>query len=154
MRRVTINERLEAGSRGRDHPDTLIARASIAYWTGQCGDSAEALRLYRELLPDLERVLVLPAPGARHGGPGRQGPARLLACCPAVSTAPRGTDGPRPGPRPAGPRSGRASTPRLVTVSNRIVVVHGPRAYTCRAHTRRGRGHGRSRNVAGHAEGR
>ena len=30
------------------------------------------------------RLGLLPAPGARHGGPGRPGPARLLACRPAV----------------------------------------------------------------------
>ena len=38
-------------------PDTLTTRANIAFWTGQCGDSAEALRLDRELLPDRVRVL-------------------------------------------------------------------------------------------------
>ena len=42
---------------GRDHPDTLTTRASIALWTGECGDSAQALRLCQELLPDLVRVL-------------------------------------------------------------------------------------------------
>jgi hypothetical protein len=42
---------------GPDHRQTLIARAQFARWTGQNGDSAEALRLYRELLPDLEQVL-------------------------------------------------------------------------------------------------
>ena len=42
---------------GADHPDTLITRGNIASWTGQCGDPAEALRLYRTLLPDQERVL-------------------------------------------------------------------------------------------------
>ena len=39
------------------HPDTLITRSNIAYWTGECGDAAGALRLLRELLPDRERVL-------------------------------------------------------------------------------------------------
>ena len=42
---------------GPDHPDTLNTRSNIAYWTGQCGDAAGALRLSRELLPDRERVL-------------------------------------------------------------------------------------------------
>jgi tetratricopeptide (TPR) repeat protein len=40
-----------------DHPGTLAIRRKVAYWTGQCGDAAGALRLDRELLPDLERVL-------------------------------------------------------------------------------------------------
>jgi hypothetical protein len=42
---------------GRDHPDVLITRSNIASFTGRCGDSAEALRLFRELLPDRIRVL-------------------------------------------------------------------------------------------------
>ena len=40
-----------------DHPDTLTTRGNIAARTGECGDPAGALRLSRELLPDLERVL-------------------------------------------------------------------------------------------------
>ena len=40
-----------------DHPATLITRNNVAYWTGECGDVAGALRLFRELLPDRERVL-------------------------------------------------------------------------------------------------
>jgi tetratricopeptide (TPR) repeat protein len=40
-----------------DHPATLATRSNTARWTGQCGDAAEALRLFRELLPDRERVL-------------------------------------------------------------------------------------------------
>ena len=46
-----------------DHPDTLTTRSNIAYWTGQCGDLAGALRLFQELLPDRERVL-----GPHHPG--------------------------------------------------------------------------------------
>ena len=42
---------------GPDHPDTLTTRGNIASWTGECGDAAGALRLFRELLPDRERVL-------------------------------------------------------------------------------------------------
>ena len=38
-------------------PDTLSTRNNIAHWTGQIGDPALALRLFRELLPDLVRVL-------------------------------------------------------------------------------------------------
>jgi hypothetical protein len=39
------------------HPHTLAARGDIAYYTGESGDPAGALRLSRELLPDLVRVL-------------------------------------------------------------------------------------------------
>ena len=42
---------------GPDHPDTLTTRNNIAAWTGRGGDAAGALRLFRELLPDRERVL-------------------------------------------------------------------------------------------------
>ena len=31
--------------------------SQVKYWTGQCGDPAEALRLSRELLPDQQRLL-------------------------------------------------------------------------------------------------
>jgi hypothetical protein len=42
---------------GPDHPDILITRSNMAVWTAHCGDVAGALRLFRELLPDRERVL-------------------------------------------------------------------------------------------------
>jgi hypothetical protein len=42
---------------GADHPHTLVARANIAHWTGECGETGEALRLSDALLPDLTRVL-------------------------------------------------------------------------------------------------
>jgi len=48
-------ERIER-VQGRDHPDTLRTRGNIAYWTGRVGKAREALRLFRELLPDWERV--------------------------------------------------------------------------------------------------
>jgi hypothetical protein len=35
----------------------LTTRHEIAFWTGLCGHPAEAQRLFRELLPDRERVL-------------------------------------------------------------------------------------------------
>jgi Tetratricopeptide repeat len=44
-------------SLGPDHPSTLTTRGNIAYWTGEVGQAAEALRLLRELLPDRQRVL-------------------------------------------------------------------------------------------------
>jgi Tetratricopeptide repeat len=42
---------------GPDHWQTLTARAWVARWTGHCGNSAEALRIGQELLPDQVRVL-------------------------------------------------------------------------------------------------
>jgi hypothetical protein len=42
---------------GADHPDTLTTQSDIAFWTGESGHPAEALRLFRELLPDQARVL-------------------------------------------------------------------------------------------------
>jgi hypothetical protein len=42
---------------GPDHPDILRTRCHIAHWTGRSGNAAEALRLFRELLPELDRVL-------------------------------------------------------------------------------------------------
>ncbi len=47
---------------GPDAPDTLLTRNNIAYWTGETGDAAEALRLFQELLRDQERVLGPDAP--------------------------------------------------------------------------------------------
>ena len=42
---------------GPEHQDTLIARATLAYWTGQAGDAAGARDQYAALLPIEERVL-------------------------------------------------------------------------------------------------
>ena len=42
---------------GPDHPDTLITRSNVAYWTGQAGDARGALDLATALLPDRQRVL-------------------------------------------------------------------------------------------------
>lgn len=42
---------------GEDHPAVLFARNEVAVWTGECGRSADALRLFRLLLPDQMRVL-------------------------------------------------------------------------------------------------
>jgi hypothetical protein len=42
---------------GRDHPDTMRTRHTIARWTAEVGDSREALRLFRELLPAQVGVL-------------------------------------------------------------------------------------------------
>jgi hypothetical protein len=40
-----------------DRQGTLGTRHNIALWTGETGDSREALRLFQDLLPDQERVL-------------------------------------------------------------------------------------------------
>ena len=42
---------------GPDHPEILATRHNIARLTFECGDAAQALRLLRELLPDMVRVL-------------------------------------------------------------------------------------------------
>ena len=42
---------------GAEHPDTLIARASLAFWTGAAGDAAGARDQFAALLPVMERVL-------------------------------------------------------------------------------------------------
>ena len=49
--------RLSNGLLGPDRRQTLRAREWCSLWTGQCGDNVEALRLFRELLPDQVRVL-------------------------------------------------------------------------------------------------
>jgi hypothetical protein len=41
---------------GPEHPDTLIARANLAYWTGEAGDAAGARDQFAALLPTVERV--------------------------------------------------------------------------------------------------
>ena len=67
---------------GRDHPDTLATRGSIASWTGQTGEAGEALRLLRELLPIMEQALGCDHPSTlatRHNiafWTGRTGEAR------------------------------------------------------------------------------
>jgi tetratricopeptide (TPR) repeat protein len=50
---LALRQRLQ----GPDHRQTLRTRAWVAHWTGECGNSAEALRLYQELLPDEMRFL-------------------------------------------------------------------------------------------------
>ena len=42
---------------GLNDPNTLRLRNNIARWTGETGDAREALRLLRELLPDLVREM-------------------------------------------------------------------------------------------------
>ena len=42
---------------GPEHPDTLAARASLAYWIGQAGDAVAARDRFAALLPVAERIL-------------------------------------------------------------------------------------------------
>ena len=42
---------------GPEHRDTLVARANLAYWTGEAGDAAAARDQFAVLLPIQERVL-------------------------------------------------------------------------------------------------
>ena len=46
---------------GAEHPETLTARGSLAYYTGGVGDAAGARDQFAALLPIRERVL-----GAEH----------------------------------------------------------------------------------------
>jgi hypothetical protein len=41
---------------GAEHPDTLAARANLAYWTGEAGDAAAARDQFAALLPVYERM--------------------------------------------------------------------------------------------------
>jgi hypothetical protein len=42
---------------GPEHPDTLAAQRSLAYWTGKAGNAAGARDEYAALLPVMARVL-------------------------------------------------------------------------------------------------
>ncbi|MEU4831817.1 tetratricopeptide repeat protein [Streptosporangium sp. NPDC023615] len=46
---------------GSEHPDTLTAQHTLAYWTGRAGDAVAAREMFAQLLPLKERVL-----GAEH----------------------------------------------------------------------------------------
>ncbi|GAB7110710.1 hypothetical protein JCM4814A_90270 [Streptomyces phaeofaciens JCM 4814] len=47
----------EARVFGKDHPETLSARANLARWKGEAGDSAGAAAAFEQLLADRQRVL-------------------------------------------------------------------------------------------------
>jgi tetratricopeptide (TPR) repeat protein len=57
---LSLHERAQR-SRGAEERHALAIRAHIAFSMGETGEAREALRLFRELLPDTERVL-----GADH----------------------------------------------------------------------------------------
>ena len=42
---------------GKNNPETLVTRFSIAHYMAESGTTELALKLFRELLPDQERVL-------------------------------------------------------------------------------------------------
>ena len=71
----------EGDAYGPEHPDTLAARGSLAYWTGEAGDAAGARDQYAALLPVVERVLgpehpdTLAARGNLAGWTGEAGDA-------------------------------------------------------------------------------
>ena len=54
---LIVDAHNEDDTYGPEHQDTLIARATLAYWTGQAGDAAGARDQYAALLPIEERVL-------------------------------------------------------------------------------------------------
>ena len=54
---LIVDAHNEDDAYGPEHQDTLIARATLAYWTGQAGDAAGARNQYAALLPTEERIL-------------------------------------------------------------------------------------------------
>ena len=55
--RVGATRQSDGYSGSHHHPGTLGIRTNVAALTGQTGDDCRALRLFRALLPDLERML-------------------------------------------------------------------------------------------------
>ena len=52
---LIADARTEDDAYGAEHPDTLTARADLAYWTGEGGDAAAARDQFAALLPAYER---------------------------------------------------------------------------------------------------
>ena len=103
----------ESDAYGPEHPDTLAARADLAYWTGQAGDAAGARDQFAALLPIRERVLGPehpdtlttrrePRPLDRGGGGCGRGPrpVRRPAAHPRAGPGPRAPRHPDRPPRP------------------------------------------------------
>ncbi|MFF0289186.1 tetratricopeptide repeat protein, partial [Streptomyces sp. NPDC005262] len=67
---------------GPDHPDTLTARSTLAWWRGEAGDVAGAVAALAEVLEDQERVLGADHPDTlttRHNLAWWRGEARDVA---------------------------------------------------------------------------
>jgi len=54
---LIVDAHNEDDAYGPEHQDTLIAKATLAYWAGQAGDAAGARDQYAALLPTEERIL-------------------------------------------------------------------------------------------------
>jgi hypothetical protein len=55
--RLIADAHAEDDAYGPEHPDTLVARANLAYWTGEAGDAAAARDQFAVLLPIQEQVM-------------------------------------------------------------------------------------------------
>jgi Tetratricopeptide repeat len=79
LSQLITDARSDDDAYGPEHPDTLVARANLARWTGEAGDSAAARDQFAALLPLDERVLgpehpdTLSARGHLAGWTGRAG---------------------------------------------------------------------------------
>ena len=138
---------------GAEHPDTLTARANLAYWTGEAGDAAGARDQFAALLPVRERVSgaehpdtltarAQPGPLDRGGGGcGRgPGPVRRAGARPRAGPgrrAPGHPDRPRQ-PRLLDREAGDAAGARdqfaaLLPVRERVSGAEHPDTLTARA---------------------
>jgi hypothetical protein len=81
---------------GSEHPETLAARNSLAFWTGEAGDANGALDQLAALLPIVERVLGHEhsntlvvrqrlAYWTRRAGTPREPVTSSPPCCPSAS---------------------------------------------------------------------
>ncbi len=102
-----------------EHPDTLIARANLAFFTGQAGDPAAARDQYAALLPVMEEVL-----GAEH-------PDTLTARANLASFAGLAGD----------PAAARDQYAALLPVIEKILGAEHPDTLTARANLARWTGH-------------
>ncbi len=56
LTKLIVEAYLGSADHGAEHPNTLLARADLAIWTGHAGDAAGARDQYSALLPVYERV--------------------------------------------------------------------------------------------------
>ena len=69
------------GQFGENHPATLAIRHETAFWTGKSGNVGEALRLFTELLPDMEGGSVATTPShSQHASVSRPRPMQTGQC--------------------------------------------------------------------------